>query len=217
MADKFPAIESVDDDSIVAGQDDVAGADFLSREQELLGDEFKTEQDREVLAASDDEINEFNEQFPDVEESAAVAVPVVASEAEDDYEFSQPVASKFEGESAPLKEWKQRRDLEISERESANSKKKQEIVAKAQQTVDDFYDNYNIKKEQHSKEVLKEQDEYLEKRDGFLKRGTLWDRVNEIVSEVGDLPESEDRDKSRFKDLLGKLKGKENAPGAGGY
>ncbi|KAG7665412.1 ELP2 [[Candida] subhashii] len=224
MADKFPEIETIGND--LPQDDELEGSDFLSRERELVGDEFTTEQDKEVLAQSDedDEINEFKEQFPAVDDSVPEQ-QVVADEADEDDEFEDFGSAgatttgehKFEGESQPLKEWKERRDLEISEREKANAKAKEDIIAKAQETIDDFYENYNLKKEEHSKQTLKEEEEFLEKRDGFLKRGTLWDRVNELVDEVGELPEAEGRDKSRFKGLLTKLKGKENVPGAGGY
>lgn len=202
MTDKFPELD--------ADIEVPEGGDFLSREKELLGDEFQTEQDHDILA-SDEEISEFKKEFPEVEEAEPIPEPEPSEE-----EYEAPASNTLtQGESQPLKEWKQRRDLEIQERENANAKKKDDIVQKAQQTIDDFYDNYNNKREQHSKDVLKEQEQFLEKRDNFLKRGTLWDRVNELVAEVGEV--SEEKDKTRFKSLLGKLKGKENVPGAGGY
>lgn len=211
MADKFPALDSIEDN---LPSEEVGDSDFLSREKELVGDEFQTEQDNEILRGSDDEINDFKEQFPEVGDEESEPIEQVQPEEEEYTEISAP---QFDGESKHLKEWQERRDLEIEQRESVNSKKKQEIVEKAQQTIDDFYDNYNTKKETHSKDLLKEEEEFLEKRDGFLKRGTLWDRVNEIVDEVGEVPTADDRDKGRFKDLLKKLKGKADAPGAGGY
>lgn len=210
MSDKFPEIASIDKD-LPDVEDGVDGSDFLSRENELVGDEFKTENDSAALADSDDEINNFKEQFPDVEEQNTQEPAEEDDEPEPSYELA-PV-----GSSRHLEEWKERRDLEISEREKANSKKKEDIVAKAQQTIDDFYDNYNSKKEGSLKEVLKEQEQFLEKRDGFLKRGTLWDRVGELVDGVGELPADDSRDKTRFKELLKKLKGKEDVPGAAGY
>lgn len=222
MADKFPALDSIDNEVPTNDStEDVGESDFLSREKELLGDEFKTEDDKDALEGSDDEINDFKEQFPDVEDTKADEEEESETEDkgfEDDNNtgFSSDASKSIE-DSKPIKEWKERRDLEISEREDANSKKKEGIISKAQETIDDFYENYNNKKEKHSKDILKEQEEFLEKRDGFLKNGTLWDRVNELVEEVGELPDNGIRDKTRFKNLLGKLKGKENAPGAGGY
>lgn len=213
MADKFPEIDVSDDEHEFLG-------DFMAREKQLVGDEFKTEEDINVLAESepeDHEIQEFKEQFPEVGEPAAT-IAATEQEDDDDDEFegfsSQPVASQED--SQPLKEWAQRQALEIEEREKANAKKKAEIVAAAEKSIDDFYDNYNSKKELLAETVANEEKEFLEKRDGFLSRGTLWDRVNEIIDEVGELS-LDTRDKSRFKGLLTKLKGKENVPGAGGY
>lgn len=209
MADKYPELEIPVEDQEVQG-------DFLSREKELVGDEFQTEQDKEVLVESDEDIQEFKEQYPEVENT--IAEPYQPEEEEEEFEefgSNAPATSEL-GESEPLKEWKQRRELEIEQRENANSKKKQDIIATAQQSIDDFYDNYNNKKEQHSKDILKEEEAFLQNRDGFLTRGTLWDRVGELVSEVGEVGD-EGRDRSKFSALLKKLKGKENVPGAGGY
>lgn len=53
MADKFPELEdeSVQDNFVANDGDDT---DFLRREAEILGDEFKTEQDSELLTQEDD-------------------------------------------------------------------------------------------------------------------------------------------------------------------
>lgn len=212
MADKFPELD-VDAEGQVDG-------DFLAREKQLLGDEFKTEQDQEALVESDDDIQEFKEQFPEVGESEPSNV---VQQDDDDDEFegfgSAPAtttASRDLGESDHVNAWKERRNLEIEERERVSTKRKEELVNKAQEQIDDFYDNYNNKKEEQAKEVLKEEEAFLKKRDDFLKHGTLWDRVNELVGEIGEVADDKS-DKSRFKDLLTKLKGKENVPGAGGY
>lgn len=218
MADKFPSLDSIDKDVPPTGStEDLEGSDFLSREKELLGNEFETENDKETLEESDDGINDFKEQFPEVEDSDEPETKEVKTEDDESAEPSTSKSADSQGESKHIKQWRERRDLEISEREKANSKKKKDIVSKAEQTIDDFYDNYNNKKEQHSKDVLKEQEQFLEKRDGFLKSGTLWDRVHELVDDVGEVPNESNRDKTRFKGLLGKLKGKESVPGAGGY
>ncbi|RCK58977.1 Clathrin light chain [Candida viswanathii] len=205
MADKFPEIGSA------AGDDADFEGDFLSREKELVGDEFTTEEDSKILNDDeDDEINEFKEQFPEVDSSEPpVSQESIDKDAKDDDDDDGDDFDNFESngvkelnlsESEPIKAWKQQ----------------QEILEKAKSTIDDFYENYNLKKDNHSKDILTEQEKFLNKRDDFLGRGTLWDRVNELVQDVGELPDG-DRDKTRFKELLTKLKGKENVPGAGGY
>lgn len=58
----------------------------------------------------------------------------------------------------------------------------------------------------------------MKKRDEFLKHGTLWDRVNELIDAVGvPTVDSEGNDKTRYRNFLKNLKGKEKVPGAGGY
>lgn len=218
MTDKYPALDN-EIDADVAVNEDVGESDFLSREKELLGDEFQTEQDKEVLGAEeeDDDFSEFQEQFPEVDGTHQVAQEVSEEEDEVEAQTYASTASKLDGESPHIAEWRERRELEIEERAKANTLKKNDIIAKAQTSIDDFYDNYNSKKDEASAEVQKEQESFLEKRDGFLKRGTLWDRVGELISDVGEVPDDEDRDKTRLKGLLDKLKGKENVPGASGY
>ncbi|KAI3402736.2 clc1 [Candida oxycetoniae] len=228
MADKFPELDS----SVKNGGGDFGeNSDFLSREKELLGDEFATDQDKKVLEdESDEEISEFKEQFPEVEGSGEPQKPTYDHQDEgnsdnDDFEgFSSATTKDYDlSQSQPIKEWKERRDLEINEREKVNKQKKQDILTKAQQTIDDFYENYNSKKDQQFKTVAKDQEEFLTKRDGFLKNGTLWDRVNELIDNVGELSKNDvdeatsSRDKTKFKEILKKLKGKTNVPGAGGY
>ncbi|CAI5759460.1 unnamed protein product [Candida verbasci] len=213
MADKFPEIETEGD------LNNEFSSDFLSREKEVLGDEFTTDQDKQVYENSeDDEINEFKEQFPQVENNEEQQPQTQNSD--DEFEgFESSKSNDVDlSSSQPIKEWKHRRDLEIQQREKVNEKKKNDILEKAQSTIDDFYENYNLKKENHSKDLKKEIEEFISKRDNFLKNGTLWDRVNELIDNVGELPETDDtRDKSKFKELLKKLKGKDNVPGAAGY
>lgn len=51
-----------------------------------------------------------------------------------------------------------------------------------------------------------------------MKHGTLWDRVNELIDAVGvPTVDSEGNDKTRYRNFLKNLKGKEKVPGAGGY
>ena len=165
MSNKFPEI-----DVPQSNGDDLDHSDFLSREKELLGDEFKTDQDKVLEEDSDDEFNEFKEQFPEVEGSESVQQEFKSTEEVDDEDADVALADygatetvKDLSQSTSIKEWKQRRDLEIEEREKVNEQKKKDILSKAQQTIDDFYENYNLKKEKHIAEVEKEQEAFLKK------------------------------------------------------
>lgn len=217
MADKFPALDGAESNVPVDEKNEDFEGDFLSREKELVGDEFKTDQDQNVLAESDDELNDFKQRYQEVGDYERQQEEPAEPEVEDK-EVGSPDAPGMDlSGSNHIAAWKERRDLESSEREKVNEKKKEAIIAEARQTIDDFYENYNNKKEQHSKDLLKEQEQFLEKRDNFLSKGTLWDRVNLLVDEIGEIPGDATRDKSRFKGLLQKLKGNEGVPGASGY
>ena len=77
----------------------------------------------------DEEINEFKEQFPEVDTKAQnLSVTKSADKDDDDDEFegfesSNAAKEPNLSESQAIKEWKQRRDLEIEEREKLNPKK----------------------------------------------------------------------------------------------
>ncbi|GME94897.1 unnamed protein product [[Candida] boidinii] len=67
MADKFPEINDIP----TGEESNTAEGDFLSREKELLGDEFATADDKNALKIDDneeddDEFEEFKSQYPDV-------------------------------------------------------------------------------------------------------------------------------------------------------
>ncbi|GMF08425.1 unnamed protein product [[Candida] boidinii] len=227
MADKFPEINDIP----TGEESNTAEGDFLSREKELLGDEFATAEDNDVLKADDeedDEFEDFKSQYPDV-----AGQDEQLKQAKEDEEIAKEsvtgsvtsgVANEFAkldlNQSEHIKEWKERRNLEISKRDEIANRKLNEIKEKAKQNIDDFYENYNNKKDVAINQTKKEEDEFLAKRDSFLERGTVWDRSIELLN-LNKNSKSIDpenlRDKTKFKDLLLALKGKENVPGAAGY
>ena len=80
--------------------------------------------------------------------------------------------------------------------------------------MDDFYDNYNRKKEQQLKNTKSEAEKFLKERAEFLNQNnTTWDRVLQLIN-VDDADLVGGRDRSKFKEILVKLKGNKNAPGA---
>lgn len=215
MADEFPEIEDVADVEVEgAGQ-----TDFLSREKELLGDEFATEQDGE-LAHEDAEFEEFESSFPAVSSTPQYAEP----ESEPEEKAVEIPVSSFGSlnldDSEPIKAWKERRTLEVSKRDEIAKAKAEDLKDEAKKAIDDFYDNYNNKKDLSIEDTRKQEDEFLAKRDSFLERGTVWDRVVELLEltkNSSSVDPANHRDKTRFKELLLALKGKENVPGAAGY
>lgn len=234
MADKFPEINDA-----AAGAADVApGSDFLSREKEVLGDEFSNANDAELLKeaggdvdAEDEEFEDFKSNFPEVGTQAEAVeeapAPAAAADAEADAatteNHEQTVINKFTNlnldESEHVQEWKKTRELEIAKRDEIAARKLKEIKEEAEKAIDDFYENYNNKKDDAIAETKKAEKDFLEKRDQFIENGTLWDRVVELLKldRNSDAVDTENlRDKTKFRDLLLALKGKENVPGASG-
>lgn len=229
MADKFPEINDVS----VDGTEQPSG-DFLSREKAALGDEFATDEDQKIVQEAeegdDDEFQDFKTQFPAVDSQASETVAAdketekgEASESDDLNEGTAAVTKKFDSlnmeESEPVKEWKQKKEAEITEKDEADAKKLQGLKEDAQKATDEFYENYNNKKDVLIEQTKKEEKKFLEKRDSFLEKGTVWDHAIELLKlnkNSSSVDDENHRDKTRFKEILLSLKGKETVPGAQG-
>jgi hypothetical protein len=188
MADKFPEID-------VPVEQDELSEDFLTREKEILGDDaeqFKTEQDEEYLHQDeDDDVKQFEQQFPDVEENVAKSAPVIEDEEE---EFSEPAFNPPKTESDAVKEWRDRYSLEIQQRDESNEKKTKETREAASKELDTFYEEYNNKKDENIEKVRAAESAFLEKRDEFYSNGNVWTRAQELIKGA--------KTNHRFKELL---------------
>jgi len=100
---------------------------------------------------------------------------------------------------------------------SAN--KKGETIRTAQIAIDDFYENYNTKKDKTITQTRKEAEEFLANREDTAAGGTSWDRIAKLVdiSGKGTRGGAGGSGKERFRELLVSLRKDENAPGATGY
>lgn len=117
-----------------------------------------------------------------------------------------------------IKSWRAERDTAIAKREDAAAARKESTIKEAQQSVDEFYVNYNQKVEKGKAQTKKEAEEFLAKREDTSSGGTSWERIAKLV----DVKKSAAgpgglTGKERFRDLLGALAKDENAPGAKGY
>lgn len=52
-----------------------------------------------------------------------------------------------EEEPEVIREWRERQTLRIAHQDEQSDRKKQETIKKAQTSIDDFYENYNVKKD----------------------------------------------------------------------
>ncbi|EDO17263.1 hypothetical protein Kpol_538p23 [Vanderwaltozyma polyspora DSM 70294] len=170
-----------------------------------------------------DTVEDFEKQFPDVD-NVGVAANSQSELAEDD--FAAPQSAVAEGsvdEEAPkyntqpseaINQWRERHDLEISDRDRKDEQEKVELQEDAIKHIDNFYDEYNRKKQQNLDSVKEEAEKYLKERNEFFEQdNTVWDRVFQLIN-VDDANVISGRDRSKFKEILQKLKGNTSVPGA---
>lgn len=239
MVDRFPSLEELDSAVHTEAQDltpfETAGVDdFLSREKALLGDDadqFTSGQENiEFLADGPPELlnedlltNENNEavinfesSFPDIDSrNQNIASGATAS----NYQSSQQPQFLDENEPEPIRQWRERRDLALAERITLSEERKQGTIKIAQQNIDEFYENYNAKKEKGIAQTRLDAEEYLNNREDTSAGGTSWERIAKLVNLSGKGIEggANGTNKARFRDLLLSLKKDEKAPGASGY
>jgi len=118
-----------------------------------------------------------------------------------------------------IREWRERRDLALQHRDEVSANRKAETVKSAQQAIDDFYENYNNKKDKTTAQTRKEAEEFLKNREDTTAGGTSWERIGKLVdlSGKGAGGGAQGSGKAKFRELLLSLRKDENAPGATGY
>lgn len=129
-----------------------------------------------------------------------------------------PPSFSDEEEPEVLKQWRARRDAALSERETRSAERKEETVKAAQQNIDDFYENYNSKKEKTIAATHREAEQFLESREDTSAGGTSWERIAKLVdlSGKGGKGGASGSEKAKFRELLVNLRKDEKAPGATG-
>jgi hypothetical protein len=128
-------------------------------------------------------------------------------------------APSDEAEPEPIRAWRERRDAQLQERAERSAAKKAETIKAAQQSIDEFYENYNAKKEKNIAQTRREAEEFLASREDTSAGGTSWERIAKLVdlSGKGVKGGAAGTGKERFREMLMSLKKDEKAPGASGY
>ncbi|MCJ1440091.1 MAG: hypothetical protein MMC23_000573 [Stictis urceolatum] len=238
MADRFPSIEDFDEgDTEVKGGASGSGVanandDFLTRERAALGDDadffaatgddavMNEDASNDLLGGGDmiggEEVTEFESSFPAIDNSNNQVGPggrMTGTSYGQQSSYGVPAE-----ETEVIKEWRERRDLALQHRAETAEKKKGETVKAAQQAVDDFYENYNNKKEKTINATRKDAEEYLKNREDTSSGGTSWERIAKLVdlSGKGAKGGGSASGKEKFREMLASLKKDENAPGASG-
>lgn len=124
-----------------------------------------------------------------------------------------------EQEPEVIKEWRAKRDEANAKRAEQFLRQREETVAEAQRNIDDFYENYNTKKDKSIAATRKDAEQFLASREDTTSGGTSWERISKIVdvSGKGAKGGAAGSGKERFRELLMSLRKDEKAPGATGY
>lgn len=220
MSEKFPALdndEQTPDQPI--HQDET---DFLKREAEILGDEFKTEQDADLLDAGDngedDEFDDFtSNNNEDTTVNEATAFQDNTSSNSNSNNTSEPAKNVEVNDDAQrvISEWKESHQREIEDRDQRETEEKTTLQNEAITYIDEFYETYNNKKQEAIAASEAAAKEFIENRDKFFQQEgtTTWDRAFQLINEE-DAAVVGGRDRTKFKEILQRLQGKADAPGA---
>ncbi|KAK9325793.1 clathrin light chain [Lipomyces orientalis] len=216
----FPSLEEIDqgqteareisEDAIDFGVPDNEG-DFIARERAVLG-----ASDASALAGEPDLLNG---------DADHTSTGITGNHLDNSFipsgqSFDTPTIPEFvqeEVEPDVVKEWRERRELAIQRRDEQSEAKKHETREAAKQAIDDFYENYNDKKDKAIAQTRAEEKEFIESRESTVAGGTSWERIVKLVDLSEKLARTSTVDKSRFRELLLSLKDDPNAPGAKGY
>ncbi|KAI9669574.1 MAG: hypothetical protein M1817_004617 [Caeruleum heppii] len=170
-----------------------------------------------------DGMGDFESSFPDIQSGNEAVGPggtITGSSAPFLSGPTQSYGATAQDEEEPevIKQWRERRDLAISHRDEVSEKRKAETIKTAQTAIDDFYENYNTKKEKTVTQTRKEAEEFLASREDTVAGGTSWERIAKLVdlSGKGTRGGASGTGKERFRELLLDLKKDEKAPGATG-
>ncbi|KAK9480163.1 clathrin light chain [Lipomyces japonicus] len=223
----FPSLEEIDNgqtEVIENGADAIDfnipedEDDFLAREKAILGTDVDAIVDSGDLLNGDSAVHDA---FPSAQlqslspQQQNQQFQSTTSAPAQHYEEKQE--ELVEEEPDVVKEWRERRELAIQRRDEQSEAKKNQTRQEAKNAIDDFYENYNNKKEQATTQTRTEEKEFIENRENTVAGGTSWERIVKLV----DLSEKNARtssvDKTRFRELLLSLKDDPNAPGAKGY
>jgi hypothetical protein len=188
----------------------------------------------DVKVTGDDEIEKFEDQFPDIDMNRITsppsqptfgAPPPFAPRPQPSTYTSTPIFNQpLEEEPQVIKDWRASQAAEIATRDERSKATRNETIARAERSIDEFYEEYAKKKERSIRENKDAEAEYLAELSSSLTQGTTWERIASLVELENSQSKTVARtgagttDLTRFKEVLLRLKREgSTAPGAGGY
>lgn len=134
--------------------------------------------------------------------------------------YNSGFATTVEDEQEPelMKAWREKRDQMNAKRAEEFAAQREQTIKEARQNIDEFYENYNQKKDKLIAQTRKEAEQFLSSREDTVSGGTSWDRIAKLVdiSGKGTAGGGQGSGKERFRELLISLRKDESAPGATG-
>ncbi|KAI0115465.1 clathrin light chain [Nemania sp. FL0031] len=233
MADRFPSLDDFDSGAQTEIKDvgSSSADDFLARERALLGDDatqFATGNESAALADPSDDLlggegsaedAQFESQFPDLASNEHVGPGGSITGPSVSYNSGYNAYAEEEQEPDVIRQWRENRDAANAKRAEEFAALKAETIKEAQENIDEFYENYNNKKDKTIAQTRKDEEQFLASRDDTTSGGTSWERIAKLVDVSGKGPKggASGSGKERFRELLMTLRKDEKAPGAEGY
>ncbi|WEW61734.1 Clathrin light chain [Emydomyces testavorans] len=241
MADRFPSLDELGDQPVPTASNGATPAtdseDFLARERAVLGDDadqFVSANDHiksptveddggDLLGGGEsqhagEDITGFESSFPALESHNERVAPGGTITGPDTFHPAYSTYQEPEEESEAVREWRKKRDDELSRRAAISAERKAATVQKAQEDIDDFYESYNKRTDKAKERSRTEAEDFLANREDTAAGGTSWERIAKLVdvSGKGLKGGASGSGKERFRELLLELRKDQNAPGANG-
>ncbi|KAI0828005.1 clathrin light chain [Trametes gibbosa] len=187
---------------------------------------------RDVKVTGDDDIEKFENEFPDIDVPSSITSPpqpafgATPTFAPQPAYSSTPILNQQLEEDEPqvIKDWREKQAEEIKARDEVSKAKRQETIGKAEGAIDQFYEEYAAKKERNIRENKELEEEFLASMNASLSQGTTWERICDVIELQNSQSKTLARtgpgatDLTRFKEVLLRLKREgTSAPGAAGY
>ncbi|CAO3614766.1 unnamed protein product [Cunninghamella echinulata] len=112
-----------------------------------------------------------------------------------------------------VRQWRQKREELIAQRDKEAADKKEETIQKAREDIDRFYEEYNEKKQKSIEENRAREEAYQKERDDASTSNNIWERVVREFDVSNAKSAHHTRDVSRMKQVMLDLRKSDNAPG----
>ncbi|KAI9306421.1 clathrin light chain [Cunninghamella echinulata] len=195
---------SMDGPDITSSTDfpDITATDNTSLQVSSSSDQLAltpSSHDALALTPSNNDFSSFNTDFPKAEE----------------LETSQAFHKAMLPDEEPevVRQWRQKREELIAQRDKEAADKKEETIQKAREDIDRFYEEYNEKKQKSIEENRAREEAYQKERDDASTSNNIWERVVREFDVSNAKSAHHTRDVSRMKQVMLDLRKSDNAPG----